>query len=267
MGFDGKVTKFLKDEVVVGVIALTPTLLLVATENVLEVFSTEHQEPLILKRAHAADPFVALSGTAELSYALTKNGIYRISSAGPPPPAHGRQPELRLTLSETEDRVVHLQHLVKPDESRFMRFVSPLKGIAAYFLPQVSLMIWDTYGTIPTVTQSGLLVQLPYSQTSGTTFSDVGFFINANFTNLPNIFYGRVPNPLNIKQQNLRPVKEDVLNQVRARYRACAELIRALQHPPDDPVQELLLRMRIQEYAAYLDAMAGEPVVLIDEED
>jgi hypothetical protein len=60
---------------------------------------------------------------------------------------------------------------------------------------------------------------------------------------------------------NLRAVREQVLPEVRWRYREAAQLARLLARPPADPEIEFLWRTRLDEHAAYLEAMSGRPVV------
>ena len=56
-------------------------------------------------------------------------------------------------------------------------------------------------------------------------------------------------------------VREQVLPEVRWRYREAARLARLLARPPDDPEVAFVWQMRLEEHAAFLEAMSGRPVV------
>jgi hypothetical protein len=70
--------------------------------------------------------------------------------------------------------------------------------------------------------------------------------------------------PYGIIEMNLRAVRERVLPEVRWRYRDAAHLAKLLARPPGDPEIAFLWRTRLEEDAAYLEAMSGRPVVASD---
>jgi hypothetical protein len=67
--------------------------------------------------------------------------------------------------------------------------------------------------------------------------------------------------PYGIIEMNLRAVREQVLPEVRWRYREAAHLAKLLARPPSDPETGFLWQMRLEEHAAFLEAMCGRPVV------
>lgn len=259
VGFDGKIKKLIRDEPVVGVIALGQGLLLVATESTLEVLQQGNPEPVVLKRAHPADPFVALAGGAEISYALTKNGIYRVGAAEPHGGPTAPLPRLRLSLAEAQDRVRKYQGLLQPTNSRLQN-----TRLAAYLLPRsTTLYMGGTIGSSAAAVRDGTYIALPFFQAASLSYSGFFFYVTVDLSNLSQLIpaFWTAANPFDIRAQNLRPQQEDVLNQVRWRYRACTELLAALKRPVADPAEDLFVRLRLEEFAAYLEAMAGEPVV------
>ena len=70
-----------------------------------------------------------------------------------------------------------------------------------------------------------------------------------------------VSNPNLIIEANIRQKRDEVIDQVRWHYREVAELTHELAHPPADAVTELEWRMRLEEYASYLEFLSGKKVV------
>jgi hypothetical protein len=59
----------------------------------------------------------------------------------------------------------------------------------------------------------------------------------------------------------LRPARDHVLGEVRWRYRECMHLAGMMAQPPEDPKLALFWRLRLEEYASYLEVLSGREVV------
>ena len=64
-----------------------------------------------------------------------------------------------------------------------------------------------------------------------------------------------------LEREQLRPMREQILTELRWRYREGATLAGLLQRPPADPETALMWRLRLEEHASYLQAMAGREVI------
>jgi hypothetical protein len=93
-------------------------------------------------------------------------------------------------------------------------------------------------------------------------------FVNATWDLASFVFgnYGNVSNPNDFIESGLRSMRDEVMANVRSRYRECASLIVRLRNPPTDPIIELFWKLRLQEYAVYLEAVTGRVVVDFNEE-
>jgi hypothetical protein len=67
--------------------------------------------------------------------------------------------------------------------------------------------------------------------------------------------------PYGIIEMNLRAMRDQILPEVRWRYRDAAQLAARLAAPPRDEATRFLWQSRLEEQAAYLEAMSGRPVI------
>jgi hypothetical protein len=84
------------------------------------------------------------------------------------------------------------------------------------------------------------------------------------YWDLSDIIFGEnsnISNPNLLLESGLREGQIQILNEVRWRYRQAASLVRRLQRPPADPASRLSLQLRLEEHAAYLEALAGRQIV------
>src|SRR5262249_48596465 len=105
-------------------------------------------------------------------------------------------------------------------------------------------------GTVPGEQPGALVVSV---------FWDLAHFVFGETSNVsnPNVFI----------EMKLRPIRDQVLGEIRWRYREAARMTELLMHPPTDPMLELLWRMRLEEHASYLGAMTGKEVVTLKPEE
>jgi hypothetical protein len=209
----------------------------------------------VLGRTAGDDPFLALRGGPGLAFALTATGVYRLTDA-PSPARHAiarRRPRLVASAFEVEHAVNERFGLGDPPDNRLNdRWYAKL-------LPRVVANVSGGDVASDGLTYDGTF-PIRYREaraTSDASFEGSVFAI----WDLSEILFGQTVNPNLIIESGLRDARDRILREVRSRYRDAAFLVRRLERPPVDPRVAVRLRLRLEEQAAYLEAMSGREVV------
>lgn len=260
----GRSRRVLADQAIVGVVPLGGGAILVASEEGVSLRSDDGELQLIL-RTTASDPLLRLRGDARQAWALTRFGIFRISERAPErqPRSDEAAPRVALSSAELERAVLEHTRMGAPPRTRLG---APWQARA---LPRITLSIDHTarahdYGTQYQALLQGTAPITTLAEPVPSTTVMVSLIWDLTFltgTRSPSTPWGLI-------ETNLRATREQILPEVRWRYREAARLAKLLERPPSDERSRLAWRMRLEEHAAYLEAMAGQPVIrLVAEEE
>jgi hypothetical protein len=267
-GEGGKDQKRLTGESVVGVVPIGDGLTLAATEQALLLLGADGLQ-VELMRTTASDPIVRLAGTSQLAWLLTRYGIFRV---GAPELRAGhrvaRAPKVNLSLVDVQNATIARLGLPTNEQTRL---ATPWY---ANLLPTVSVRV---KGVLENDYRLGHDFSLPGTfgyQAAGTNFDSccggvpgeppVAVVVLAQW-DLARIFLPSISNPNTMIESGLRPIRKQVLSEVRWRYRECEHLANLLKNPPADPQVEWNWRTRLEEHASYLEAVSGREVVTQNE--
>jgi hypothetical protein len=254
------------DDAVVGVVPLGAGVSLIATESALVLHSADDGDR-VLRRAPEDDPFLRLEGSDDAAWLLTSHAILRVTAAAPLRRAAVAPPRLLLPPTAVDRAALARVGLTRPVDTRL--------GLPwyAYLLPRVTI----DARRVTTHGQSALYDALyPFperirtaesaSWCCGAPVGAPGPELLALATwDLSGLLMSKTPTyPYSIIEMNLRAARDQVLNEVRRRYDDAAHLVRLLATPPDDPAVRWLWTDRLNEQAAYLEAMTGERVIELE---
>ncbi|HJZ89016.1 MAG TPA: hypothetical protein VKN99_27785 [Polyangia bacterium] len=269
-GPEGEDRRLFKDQSVVGVVPVGEGVALVATETALMLLEPDGGMGTLM-RTTLTDPFQALVGTSDLAWALTRFGIFRIGATEDRAPARApHPPKIKLSLEELQHAVISHMHIGDPQDTRLApRWYADL-------LPTLTVRVKGVVEHGYNLTYDYTL-PLPFRYAGGWESTSccggvpgeppVAVVVLLSW-DLSRVVFGQASNvsmPYTMIEQNLRPIKETVLGEVRWRYRECAHLAMLLEHPPENPTVELFWRLRLEEHASYLEALSGRDVVAFGE--
>ena len=209
-------------------------------------------------RTTDSDPFLALAGNEQIAWAMTRYGIFRIGVAEPrAEPPSGRAPKLLLSPTQLQGAIISHLGIGTPEDTRlFDRWYAKL-------LPRVSVDVSNSLEANDRLSRDGA-IPLPYRYASASAASSGPHLSIWAHWDLSRIMFGSVTNPLFFMESNLRGIRDQLLADARWRYRECQDLVALLHHPPADPYVAMTWRMRLEEHAAYLAAMAGREIVSLE---
>jgi hypothetical protein len=238
-------------ESVIGVVPLGDGGYLAATETA-------------LMRTTASDPFLRLERNATAAWAITRYGVFRVGEELARAPRLSDPPRMENTPDAVERDVLARTGLGDPTRTRLG------KPPAAYLIPKLTVLVrgvslhdytTDSDAALPfpvhlTTTSSG-------SSCCGSPLDERPESVVLLTWDLAGLFSPtRTPTyPYGIVELNLRAARDQILPEVRWRYREAARLAALLARPPRDAGVFYLWQMRLAEHAAYLEAMSGRPVV------
>jgi hypothetical protein len=261
---DGATDARLPGEVVLGVVSIGPRRALVATDRTL--FRVDPGGERVLMRTTDADPFLRLGGDARTAWLLSRYAIFRTDQrpARAPDPAV-EAPALRLGFDEVQNAVVRHMRLGRPQDTRLAdRWYAKL-------LPKITVRVKGVIGRSGSLVYNALFPIRYYTADATSSWQCCGGNLGEASPaativvtwDLAKIFagVGNASYPLSWIEQILRPIKGQILEQVRWRYRESAALVALLQRPPRDPLLQLAWQLRLEEHASYLEALAGRQVV------
>ena len=264
-------------ETVVGVVPLGGGAWLAATESTLYLRSGGGA-PRALMRAGGGDPgdpgdpMLRLEGNATAAWLLTRHNVFHVANETPAraPPA-GTPPRLQVSAIGVEQAVLARLGIADPAATRLGKpwYANLLPRITVGGRSAVSHEFATTFDA---------LVPLPVRlRSAGSARSCCGvaalspresppeFLVLVSWDVGALIAGFRTPTyPYGIIEMNLRAVRERVLPEVRWRYREAAHLAKLLARPAGDPEIAFLWQTRLEEHAAYLEAMSGRPVLAPD---
>ena len=266
--YGGEGTKqLIKDEAVVGVVPVGKGTALAATEHQLYLCDADGKRALM--NTTSADPFVKLGGSAELAWAVTKYGIFRVGVKEPRAKRRAKKgPQLLLSLEEVQNAVLRHMGIGDPTKSRLSDrwFANLVPSIIVEVKQQIgneSSIQYDA--TFPI----GYRAAKATSETSccgayGTSEPQALVMLRWDLAKIIAGPYGNVTMPYGLVESGLRDFRVKVLDNVRWRYRELRNLCSQLRFPPSDPKVRLMWRLRLEEYAQYLEALAGKKVVAFE---
>jgi hypothetical protein len=247
------------------VAALTTGRVLVATEHTLFALGADGDQEVIM-RTTAQDPFLTLASDGQTAWVLTRYGVFRTGRR----PARraaipDRAPRLRVGLDTVQRSVIRHLGIGRPEDTRLA------DRWYAHFLPKVMVRVKGVVTHDNSIAYDATF-PVRYLLASATSADQCcgGAFLEptegATITltwDLAKLIAGKgnASPPLSWIEQGLRPIRGQVLDEVRWRYRDAAWLVRELQRPPVDEMAALTLQLRLEEHASYLEAMAGREVV------
>jgi len=270
-GTDGPV---LPEEVVVGVVPLGGGGLLAATEGALYLHTAAGDTRPLMRTGgpDGGDPILRLEGDAAGAWLLTRHNVFHVARARPAvgPPA-ASPPRLEVSAAGVEQAVMARLGIEDPGDTRLG------KPWYANLVPRITVGARSAVSH-EFATTFDALVPLPERlRISGTGRSCCGLAAALSPRDGPPellmmvswdvgalIAGFRAPTyPYGIIEMNLRAVREQVLPEVRWRYREAAHLAKLLARPPSDPEIAFFWQMRLEEHAAFLEAMSGRPIVAL----
>ncbi|MEO6952580.1 MAG: hypothetical protein ABI321_12255 [Polyangia bacterium] len=261
--------ELIKDENVVGVVSMGAGSVLAATETQLWLIDADGKRSLM--NTTAQDPFVKLAGAPEVSWALTKFGIYRIGVKEPREHQRAKKgPRLLMTLDEVQAGALAFLGISNPTRTRLNdRWYANL-------LPMLIVEVKQQLSPSNTVTYDGTFpIRYRFAQATNSITCCGGYNTNEPQAlvmvkwDLAKIIagaYGNVTMPFGMVEQGLRTNRTKVLDEVRWRYREIRQLCAQLRFPPKDPKTRLFWQLRLEEYAHYIDALTGKKVVAIEDD-
>jgi hypothetical protein len=266
----GRRERVLTDEAVVGVVPLGGGAWLAATEGALYLHEAGGELRRVMRADTAGDPFLRLEGTAAAAWLLTRHAIFRVARDGPRRAPHtAAPPHLLLSATAVERAVLSRMGIADPVDSRLG------KPWLAYLAPRLTVSARGAVSHDFAATVDALLPFPERTRTVGHGSSCCGFslregppemlvMVSWDLTGLFGGFGLRTPSyPYGIIEMNIRAVREQVLPEVRWRYREAAQLAKLLARPPADPEVAFLWETRLEEHAAFLEALSGRPVVAL----
>ncbi len=261
--------ELIKDESVVGVVAMGSGTVLAATETQLWLIDAEGRRSLM--NTTAQDPFVKLAGNAEVAWALTKYGIYRVGVKEPREHQRAKKgPRLLMTLDEVQAGALKFLGIANPTHTRLN------DRWYANFLPTVIVEVKQQLSPTHSITYDGTFpIRYRFAQASNSTTCCGAFgtsepqalvWVKWDLSKLIAGAYGNVSQPFGLVEQGLRTSRTKILDEVRWRYREIRQLCAQLRFPPKDPKTRLFWQLRLEEYAHYIDALTGKQVVAIEDD-
>jgi hypothetical protein len=174
-----------------------------------------------------------------------------------------RYPKVKLSANQLEKAVDANLGLIAPAEAKLSdRWYAKIMPVVSFEvsneLESQDLLKFD--GTFP----------VSFRQARASTSSKLPqWFLWARWDLSSFLFgeYSNVSNPFAFLESRLKPIRGEILNEVRWRYREALHLVKLLQNPPVDPVVDLMWRMRLEEHTTYLETLAGQDVIQLDEDE
>jgi hypothetical protein len=267
----GRRGRALPDEAVVGVVPLGAGAWLAATASALYLHAADGElRRLMGADGESGDPFLRLEGSAGAAWLLTRHAVFRVASDRlARAPRVTNPPRLLLSATGVERAVLSQMGIADPTDSRLG------KPWLAYLAPRITLNARGAVSHEFATTVDALLPFPERMRTMGRGSSCCGFtpregpaellvLVSWDLAPLFGGFGQRTPSyPYGIIEMNIRAVREQVLPEVRWRYREAAQLAKLLARPPADPEVAFLWETRLEEHAAFLEALSGRPVVAL----
>lgn len=277
------INSILPDKDLIGAIPWRDGTFLAATaDELLHVAADGKFEAII--RTSPGDPYLRLVGDSKTAWLLSAHTILRIGDTVPrgAPKLIADRPRMLLSSIAMEKAVVEYTGIGGPEETQLHArwYAKLLPRVTATFRTGLGCGTERFgYGCGDYPIRAGFLppaysrgqnyevrddTVLPFQpwQTGATSRATISWEVFATW-DLREFIFGddNVTNPNLIIESQIRDKRAMLLEQVRWRYRECAALVRDLQRPPTDPRLELAWRMRLDEYASYLEFMSGRKVV------
>ena len=268
------VEHYLKGKEIIGAAPWKGGSYLAASRDTLYIVSAGGDSKTLL-RTIDSDPFLRLTGTSEMAWALTSHTLLRLGepTITAPSPDY-RAPRMLVSLEGLEKRIHDHYGLGGPTSTRLHdRWYAEL-------IPAVDLTVANGLcGYIPRpgsyrdACAEAQHTQRRFRALDGAfpvRYRQLGEGIRAQAEltvllswDLSQFVFGNsnAVHPNLVIESNLRNNLEAVIREIRWRYRETAALVGILQEAPADPAVELLWRLRLEEYASYLEFMSGAPVV------
>jgi hypothetical protein len=248
---------------IVGVVPLERGWFMAATPEA--VYLHADGADLRVVETSGADPILRLEGDGRSAWALTRYGVYRVD--GEPTARAARvadPPRMLLSAVEAERAVRKKTGAGDPVQTRLGR------SRASYLMPTLTLSAESAVSHDFTTAYDATFPIGPRMQTWAGASSCCGAApgqapaqVMALLTwDLSGLLTKKQPTaPWGMIEMNLRAMHEQLLGELRWRYRDAAALAHLLATPPADARTRWLWRQRLEEHAAYLEQLCGRPVI------
>jgi photosystem II stability/assembly factor-like uncharacterized protein len=266
--YGGEGTKqLIKEESVNGVVPVGQNTVLATTETALYLVDQDGKRALM--NTTAADPFIKVTGTPELAWALTKFGIFRIGVKEKRAKRRARKgPELLMTIEEVQKAALTHLRVGDPTKTRlndrwYSHFVPLIVVEVRQLIAHQNSLQFDA--TFPI----GFRAASANAETLccgayGTGEPQALVMAKWDLAKIIAGAYGNVSMPFGLVESGLRDFRVRLFENLRWRYRELRNLCSQLRFPPADPKIRMLWQMRLEEYAHYIDALTGKRVVSFD---
>jgi hypothetical protein len=265
-GADGSVNLTFKERNVVGAIPIENGNAYVATDSDLYLVAKDGTK-VALMHTNQLDPFMRLGGNASGAWLLSKYSLHRIGKAGPErrrgSEEERRYPKVKVTAKQLERAVDRHLGLIAPAEAKLAdRWYAKL-------LPTISVEVSGELN-LDRTRVFDYTFPINYRQQRAVASDRLPVWSVWAHWNLSAFIFGEysnVSNPFAFLESRIKPIRSDILNEVRWRFREAVLLVKMLRNPPVDPVVELSWRQRLEELTAYLETLANIEVIQLDESE
>jgi photosystem II stability/assembly factor-like uncharacterized protein len=267
-GEDDAQTRLYRDQNVVGVVPLGARWFLVATDESVFIHNADGQRRLLMQTGHD-DPILRLEGTATVAWVLTRYGIRRIASEPVARAPRATVPP-RVLVSGTELEAAVLEHIRigDPTKTRIHKrwYAALIPKITVYAQSAVSQSFATVYDATLAFPVRVRRAQNGFYCCGNAPGGQPAEFLTMVTWDLAGLF-PTASNPWGLIEMNLRAMRDQILSEVRWRYREARALTALLARPAVEPDVYLQWRMRLEEHAAYLEVLSGRRVIDLGTEE
>lgn len=256
-----RIAHVLEGKSLIGATSVDANTVIAATSEQLYEVTTDGVR--VLLSSTLKDPFLRVAGGDGVAWVLTRSDVLRITPAADPEETrlNPRPPKLRLSAEQLERVVKDHTGLGDPDATRlhprwYAKLLPRLVVQVDGWLGADANALLD--GTFPVRTRHARAVADDSLEWSVMAVWDLSSFVFGDESNVTNANL--------LLEANLRRNRERILGEAHRRYREAAELVKQLENTPADPVEDLMVRLRLEEHASYLEYIAGQTVVDMEEQ-
>lgn len=257
-----RIAHILEGKSLIGATSVDADTIIAATSEMLYEVTSDGVK--VLAKTTSKDPFLEVAGGDGVVWVLTPTDLLRLvpgTGADSRRPKAARPPKLKLSAEQLERVVEDHTGLGDPDRTRmhprwYAKLLPRLVVQVDGWLGDDAESLRD--GTFPVRVRNAQAVADDSVEWSVMAVWDLSSFVFGDTSNVTNANL--------LLEANLRRNRERILTEAHRRYREAAELVKQLEYEQSDPVEELMVRLRLEEHASYLEYLAGQPVVDMEEQ-